>query len=119
MEDDYEQRIESIVTPIVGAGRVRAQVVAQVDSSTTEQATEDYKPGSQIVRSEQESQNSSRDASQSGGVPGALSNQPPAVGVAQGPPPNKPAAATPVVPGPATAPTQATADAAARASSAP
>ncbi len=37
MEDDYEQRIESIVTPIVGIGRVRAQVVAQVDSSTTEQ----------------------------------------------------------------------------------
>ena len=90
MEDDYEQRIESIVTPIVGIGRVRAQVVAQVDSSTTEQATEDYKPGSQIVRSEQESQTSSRDGSQSGGVPGALSNQPPASGVAQAPPPNKP-----------------------------
>jgi len=42
MEDDYEQRIESIVTPIVGTGRVRAQVVAQVDNATTEQATEDY-----------------------------------------------------------------------------
>src|ERR1700733_9427527 len=98
MEDDYEQRIESIVTPIVGIGRVRAQVVAQVDSSTTEQATEDYKPGSQIVRSEQQSQSASRDGSQSGGVPGALSNQPPASGVAQPPPPNKPpvaAAATP------------------------
>ena len=97
MEDDYEQRIESIVTPIVGIGRVRAQVVAQVDSSTTEQATEDYKPGSQIVRSEQQSQTSSRDGAQSGGVPGALSNQPPATGVAQPPPPNKApvAAATP------------------------
>jgi flagellar M-ring protein FliF len=119
MEDDYEQRIESIVTPIVGVGRVRAQVVAQVDSSTTEQATEDYKPGSQIVRSEQESQNSSRDATQGGGVPGALSNQPPATGVAQAPPPNKPAAATPAAPAGATAPTQATADAAASATSAP
>jgi flagellar M-ring protein FliF len=94
MEDDYEQRIESIVTPIVGIGRVRAQVVAQVDSSTTEQATEDYKPGSQIVRSEQQSQTSSRDGNQNGGVPGALSNQPPASGVAQPAPPNKaPAAA--------------------------
>jgi flagellar M-ring protein FliF len=118
MEDDYEQRIESIVTPIVGVGRVRAQVVAQVDTSTTEQATEDYKPGSQIVRSEQESQSSSRDSTQGGGVPGALSNQPPASGVAQPPPPNKPpAAATPAAPGQAQ--TQAAADAAATVSSAP
>ncbi len=109
MEDDYEQRIESIVTPIVGVGRVRAQVVAQVDTSTTEQATEDYKPGSQIVRSEQQSQSASRDASQGGGVPGALTNQPPASGVAQAAPPNKPAA--PAAAG--QAPTQASVDAAA------
>ncbi len=72
---------------------MRAQVVAQVDSSTTEQATENYTPGSQIVRSEQQSQTSNRDASQSGGVPGALSNEPPASGVAQPPPPNKAPAA--------------------------
>ena len=123
MEDDYEQRIESIVTPIVGIGRVRAQVVAQVDSSTTEQASEDYKPGSQIVRSEQQSQTSSRDGTPGGGVPGALSNQPPASGVAQPPPPNKaPTAATAPAAGQAgqagqTA--QATVDAAASASSAP
>ena len=116
MEDDYEQRIESIVTPIVGIGKVRAQVVAQVDSSTTEQATEDYKPGSQIVRSEQQSETSSRDGAQSGGVPGALSNQPPAGGVAQPPPPNKPATPAPAAAG-AAAP--ATADAAATVSSAP
>jgi flagellar M-ring protein FliF len=117
MEDDYEQRIESIVTPIVGAGRVRAQVVAQVDTSTTEQATEDYKPGSQIVRSEQESQSSSRDSTQGGGVPGALSNQPPASGVAQPAPPNKPPAAAPAAPGQAQ--TQASVDAAPAVSSAP
>jgi flagellar M-ring protein FliF len=118
LEDDYEQRIESIVTPIVGAGRVRAQVVAQVDSSTTEQATEDYKPNSQIVRSEQTSESTSRDGSQNGGVPGALSNQPPAGGVAQPPPPNKPVTAT-ATPAPGAAPTQAAADASAPASSAP
>lgn len=112
MEDDYEQRIEAIVTPIVGVGRVRAQVVAQVDTATTEQATEDYKPGSQIVRSEQQSQTSSRDGAQSGGVPGALTNQPPPSGVAQAPPANKPAAATP-----ATGQTQAQAAAEATAAS--
>ena len=118
MEDDYEQRIEAIVTPIVGSGRVRAQVVAQVDNATTEQATEDYKPNSQIVRSEQQSQSTSRDGSQSGGVPGALTNQPPGTGVAQPPPPNKPAAA-PAAAVAAQAQTQATADASAAATSAP
>jgi flagellar M-ring protein FliF len=116
MEDDYEQRIEAIVTPIVGTGRVRAQVVAQVDNATTEQATEDYKPNSQIVRSEQQSQTTSRDGSQNGGVPGALTNQPPASGVAQAPPPNKPAVAAPVA---GQAQTPAAADASAVASSAP
>jgi flagellar M-ring protein FliF len=116
MEDDYEQRIESIVTPIVGTGRVRAQVVAQVDNATTEQATEDYKPNSQIVRSEQNSQTTSRDGSQNGGVPGALSNQPPAAGVAQNPPPLKPPVAAPVA---GQAPAQATAEASAPAASAP
>jgi flagellar M-ring protein FliF len=118
MEDDYEQRIESIITPIVGVGRVRAQVVAQVDSSTTEQASENYTPGSQIVRSEQQSQTSNRDASQSGGVPGALSNEPPAGGVAQPPPPNK-APAAPAAAGsaaPAVPPGQAPATAVAAAS---
>jgi flagellar M-ring protein FliF len=118
MEDDYEQRIEAIVTPIVGSGRVRAQVVAQVDSSTTEQATENYTPGSQIVRSEQQSQTSSRDGSQSGGVPGALSNQPPAAGVAQPPPATKPPA-TPAATPAGQAPAQASADAAASTSSGP
>ena len=116
MEDDYEQRIEAIVTPIVGTGRVRAQVVAQVDNATTEQATEDYKPNSQIVRSEQQSQTTSRDGSQNGGVPGALTNQPPASGVAQAPPPNKPPVAAPVA---GQAQTPAAADASAVASSAP
>jgi flagellar M-ring protein FliF len=95
---------------------VRAQVVAQVDSSTTEQASEDYKPGSQIVRSEQQSETSSRDGAQSGGVPGALSNQPPASGVAQAPPPNKAPAPAPAAGGAAA---QATADAGATVSSAP
>jgi flagellar M-ring protein FliF len=118
MEDDYEQRIESIVTPIVGTGRVRAQVVAQVDSATTEQATEDYKPNSQIVRSEQQSQTTSRDGTQNGGVPGALTNQPPSSGVAQPPPPNKPATAA-ATPAAGQAQTQATADASAAATSAP
>jgi flagellar M-ring protein FliF len=88
LEDDYTQRIEALLAPMIGAGRVRAQVVAQVDMAVSEEAHEQYRPESQIVRSEQISEQSSRDGSGAGGVPGALTNQPPAAGVAQAPPPN-------------------------------
>jgi flagellar M-ring protein FliF len=87
LEEDYTQRIEALLTPMIGAGRVRAQVVAQMDMAVSEEAHEQYRPESQIVRSEQISEQNSRDGSASGGVPGALTNQPPPAGVAQ-PPPN-------------------------------
>ena len=83
MENTYAQRIEDILTPLAGQGRVRAQVYADVDFSQTEKATETFNPDKPALRSEQVS--SERHASGSaadGGVPGALSNQPP-VAVAQ------------------------------------
>ena len=61
LEEDYAQRIEALLTPFVGPGRVRAQVVAQVDTSVTEEAREQYQPDSQIVRSEQTAETTSRD----------------------------------------------------------
>ena len=95
LEDDYTQRIEALLTPLVGAGRVRAQVVAQLDTSVTEEAHEEYRPQSQIVRSEQTSEQSSHDGAGSGGVPGSLSNQPPAAGVAAAPTAAAPKPASP------------------------
>ncbi|MGH8261757.1 MAG: flagellar basal-body MS-ring/collar protein FliF, partial [Steroidobacteraceae bacterium] len=68
IDDDYAQRIQSLLAPLVGAGHVRAQVVAELDTSVTEEAREQYQPGSQIVRSEQESEQTSRDGSGAGGV---------------------------------------------------
>lgn len=85
METRYTQRVEQLLTPLVGPGRVRAQVVADVELATTEEAREQYRPDSQIVRSEQLTEESSRTGSGPQGVPGALSNQPPAPGVAQAP----------------------------------
>ncbi len=84
IEAAYTQRIEELLTPLVGPGRVRAQVVAQVDMSTTEQTREQYNPQGQVVRSEQVSEQSSRNAANdsASGVPGALTNQPPQPGVA-------------------------------------
>jgi flagellar M-ring protein FliF len=80
IEEEYTQRIEALLTPFVGPGRVRAQVVAQLDNSTIEEAREQYRPESQVVRSEQTSEQITRDGAVAQGVPGALSNQPPAGG---------------------------------------
>src|SRR5262249_44699220 len=93
LEDDYAQRIEALLVPLVGPGRARAQVVAQMDMAVTEEAREQYKPDSQIVRSEQTSESLTKDGSGTQGVPGALTNQPPPAGVAQPPPSAAPAPA--------------------------
>lgn len=95
LEDDYAQRIEALLAPLVGPGRVRAQVVAQMDMAVTEEAHEQYKPDSQVVRSEQLSESMTKDGSGTQGVPGALTNQPPPAGVAQPPPSATAAAAKP------------------------
>jgi len=83
LEESYAQRIQEMLTPLVGPGRVRAQVVAQVDMATTEQTREQYNPQSQVVRSESVAEEAARNgANGAGGVPGALTNQPPQPGVA-------------------------------------
>ena len=83
LEERYTQRVEQLLSPMIGSDRVRAQVVADVEMSTTEEAREQYRPESQIIRSEQTAEETSRNgANASQGVPGALTNQPPAPGVA-------------------------------------
>jgi flagellar M-ring protein FliF len=86
LEEDYSSRIVTLLEPLLGAGRVRAQVVAQIEMATTEEAREKYAPESQVVRSEQTSEDLSRTAAGPQGVPGALTNQPPTGGTAL--PPN-------------------------------
>lgn len=81
LQQSIVRRIESIIEPILGENNVRAEATADVDFSTSEQAAEVYKPNQgqnpAAVRSQQtsESQNGGNTAS---GVPGALTNQPPA-----------------------------------------
>jgi flagellar M-ring protein FliF len=80
--EDYSQSIVSLLTPLLGPDRVRAQVVAQIEMGTTEEAREQYRPESQIVRSEQTSEDLSNSGTGPQGVPGALTNQPPQGGEA-------------------------------------
>ena len=81
LEQNYVRRIEAILSPITGSANVRAQVTADVDFALTERAEEIYRPNRRdtdpaAVRSQQSTETSST-SPQSGGVPGALSNQPP------------------------------------------
>lgn len=92
MEGDYTRRIEALLTPLVGPGLVHAQVVAELNLGASEQAKELYTPNSQIVRSEQLSEQSAGSGA-SGGVPGSLSNEPPVPGKAVPPPSTQPNAA--------------------------
>lgn len=80
LEKGYISRIEDILSPIVGIDGVRAQVVAEVDFTVTEQTQESYNPDLSAVRSEQIQELKRVGASEASGVPGALSNQPPVGG---------------------------------------
>ncbi len=77
LEDTYKTRIEELISPIIGPGRVRAQVVAEIDFTHTEKTLEEYKPDTAAVRSEQISEQKTGSGTIAEGIPGALSNQPP------------------------------------------
>ncbi len=80
LEDNFVDRIIHLLQPIVGAGKVNAQVAAQLDFSAVESTREAYDPERSVVRSEQISEEETRNFSEALGIPGALSNQPPGAG---------------------------------------
>lgn len=84
LEDSFVDRIINLLQPIVGQGKVNAQVAAQLDFSTVESTREAYDPERSVIRSEQISEEENRSLSQALGIPGALSNQPPASGEIEG-----------------------------------
>lgn len=105
MQNSIARRVESIITPIVGAKNVHAETSAEIDFSVTEQANESFKPNTKpddmAIRSAQSHDTQSTGAN-NGAVPGALSNQPPADSTA---PINAPGAQAPGQPAAAAAPT--------------
>ncbi|WP_345782913.1 flagellar basal-body MS-ring/collar protein FliF [Luteibacter sp. ME-Dv--P-043b] len=80
IESTYTQRVEDLLTPLVGAGKVRAQVFADLDFSQTEKASETFNHDNPALRSEQTSSDTRTEPNANAGVPGALSNQPPNTG---------------------------------------
>ena len=77
LEESYQQRIIDLLEPIIGPGRVRATVTADMDFTVTEETRENYDPQKTAVRSEQTSTEQRRGGDGAEGIPGALSNEPP------------------------------------------
>jgi flagellar M-ring protein FliF len=99
LEESYQRRIIEMLEPMVGPGRVRATVTADMDFTVTEETHEKYDPQKTAVRSEQTSNEQRRGGDGAEGIPGALSNQPPGTSGA----PAIPGAATPGNPAPGAA----------------
>lgn len=80
VESSIIRRIEEILKPVLGEDNFKVQVAADVDFSQVEQTAESYRPNgtpeTNSIRSQQSNETASVNQA-TGGVPGALTNQPP------------------------------------------
>jgi flagellar M-ring protein FliF len=73
VEQSYAQRIEQMLTKVVGPGKVIARVTADLDFSISEREEESFDPGGQVARSEKIIEEGSGSSAR-GGIPGVVSN---------------------------------------------
>ncbi|RUR10540.1 flagellar basal-body MS-ring/collar protein FliF [Legionella sp. km772] len=76
LEQQYAQKIQDILTPIFGIGRVKVKVSADIDFTSYEQTQELFNPELPALRSEQTMEEKRNSTGGAGGVPGTLSNLP-------------------------------------------
>ena len=76
IESLYRERVLSLVSPIVGAGNLTAEVNVEMDFTNTQTTEETFDPESISTRSEQNSMDESTDRP-ARGIPGAVANQAP------------------------------------------
>ncbi|HMT79400.1 MAG TPA: flagellar basal-body MS-ring/collar protein FliF [Azonexus sp.] len=80
VEGSIIKRISEILSPMLGQDNFKVQVAADIDFSQSEQTAETYRPNnapeSTSIRSRQNNESASVNQA-AGGVPGALTNQPP------------------------------------------
>jgi flagellar M-ring protein FliF len=99
MESLFTQRVHNILQPVLGNGRYKAEVSADVDFSAVESTSEMFNPDQPALRSEQQVNEQRSSSLPPQGVPGALSNQPPGAASAPEQAAAQPAPAGPVAPG--------------------
>ena len=86
VEKSYAQRIETMLSKVLGPGKVVARVTADLDFSSNEREEESYDPGGQVIRSERSIEEGAATTAR-GGVPGVaanLSNDPNLLAAPQG-----------------------------------
>ena len=76
LEGIYRHRVVSILTPIVGAGNVNAQINIDFDFTRTDRTEEIVDPNGNALRSEQKTLDQTADLTAKG-IPGAVTNTPP------------------------------------------
>lgn len=79
LESKLQEKVANLLRTVAGPDRFRAEVNADVDFTTMEETEESYDPELRALRSEQSLTESRVGGDSVGGVPGALSNQPPGV----------------------------------------
>ncbi|HEX3405761.1 MAG TPA: flagellar basal-body MS-ring/collar protein FliF [Caulobacteraceae bacterium] len=67
IEDSIRARVKNLVEGVVGAGKARVQVSADVDMAQVTTQSEKYDPDGQVVRSEQTNESSAKDSQGGGG----------------------------------------------------
>lgn len=78
-EAQYRDKLDTILAPMLGLGNYSSEVDVTLDTTVQEETTQMYNPDSQAVRSETlKEQSGNSDKTSPYGVPGSLSNQPPA-----------------------------------------
>ncbi|MGN0909591.1 MAG: flagellar basal-body MS-ring/collar protein FliF [Succinivibrio sp.] len=78
-EAQYRDKLDTILAPMLGLGNYSAEVDVTLDTTKQEETAQLYNPDSQAVRSETlKEQQGGNDKGNPYGVPGSLSNQPPA-----------------------------------------
>ncbi|MEX6503069.1 flagellar basal-body MS-ring/collar protein FliF [Pseudomonas zhanjiangensis] len=77
LEGLFTQRVHNILQPVLGNGRYKAEVSADVDFSAVESTSEMFNPDQPALRSEQQVNEQRTSGLGPQGVPGAVSNQPP------------------------------------------
>lgn len=75
IEKDLENRIITMLEPVIGKNKVKAKVAVALNLSKTEKTEEKYDPEGQVARSEQKSSEKSATGT-AGGTPGVASNIP-------------------------------------------
>lgn len=98
VEDKYRQQLAQLITPLVGAGNFSVEIQSDVDLDESQATRESYDKNGQVVRAEQGNWSGTgpnQNGSAPGGIPGALSNTPPAQNTLSNPNPQPTPAPTP------------------------